>query len=86
MQYAQRDKQNQQVKQNGVDDNALIVLKQKAKALSRYQLMLWLADEKLKLERIALREYEKYGRLTTDRCLYQSKKVDMMLNMIQKDQ
>lgn len=85
MHYAQGKQQKQLIKKTSVEDNALIILKQKAKKLSTYEMGIWLADEKLKLERIALHEYEKYGRLTTQKCLYQSKKVDMMLNMIEKD-
>lgn len=80
MQYAQGKQKHLETKI--YDDTALIVLKRKARTLNREELNLWLGDEKIKLGKIAAKEYEKYGRLTTEKCLYQSKKVDMLLNMI----
>jgi|GEM_PF-3131793 len=83
MYNAQKKQHVKQKEQFIIDDNALSVLRQKAKKLTKTELLLWLGDEKLKLERIALKEYGRYGRLTTEKCLYQSKKVDMMLNLIE---
>lgn len=80
MQYAQG--KQKRIETNSYEDTALIVLKRKAKTLNKEELNLWLGDEKLKLGKIAAMEYEKYGRLTTQKCLYQSKKVDMLLNLI----
>lgn len=80
MQYAQGKQKH--LNTTSYDDTALIVLKRKAKTLNKEELNLWLGDEKIKLGKIAAKEYERYGRLTTEKCLYQSKKVDMLLNMI----